>query len=112
MMGSVMMGSVIMGSVIMGNEDQGGYLADLAMDLAEDVVWHLSRMAQGALDLAVVLAFGTLIYMGQGAAAPVEAVRQDSPAMAFGQTPVSCGLTNDLLPPQYRDCQRRVGPES
>lgn len=85
-------------------------------DLAEDVVWHGTRLAQGGFDLVTLMLLGALIYMTSidSAAAglksrPLFGV-QASVAGAAGvvltssHAPTSCGLTNDLLASDHRSC--------
>ncbi len=85
-------------------------------DLGEDVVWHLTRAAQGSLDLVTIALVGGLIYLTS--LDPAAAGLHGRPMFAVGASvqgsvgieltsshaPTSCGLTNDLLASPHRSC--------
>ena len=89
-------------------------------EFGEDVLWHLTRFAQGSLDLATLAMVGVLITLASLDAAdaglhgrPMFAVQATAEAvagaaLASSHAPTSCGLTNDLLASAHRSCVRAL----
>ena len=91
-------------------------ISDGLAEIAEDLLWHLTRVAQGSMDLATLAIVGVLIYLTSIDAAaaglhgrPLFAVQAKAEviagvALAASHAPTSCGLTNDLLSSAHRSC--------
>lgn len=85
-------------------------------DFGDDVLWHLTRFAQGSMDLVTLAIVGGLIYLATLDAASaglqgramfgVQATADGiaGVALASSHAPTSCGLTNDLLATDHRSC--------
>lgn len=85
-------------------------------EFGEDMLWHLTRIAQGSIDLVTLALVGVLIYLTTINAAeagmhgrPLFAVQARiegtaGVAVASSHAPTSCGLNNDLLASAHRSC--------
>ena len=91
-------------------------LTAYGVEFGEDMLWHLTRLAQGSIDLVTLAVVGALICLTSldGASAglhdrPMFAVQASvaagaGVALASSHAPTSCGLTNDLLAFAHRSC--------